>query len=70
VQRISELIPLIRWHVYALRSGNQKHIVESGNQLDRWLAEWDEQEEVRAGSYAERMLNPTIFSPKPPESAV
>jgi hypothetical protein len=59
---LSELIHLVRWHVYALQSGDKKHILESGNQLDRWLAEWDAQEEVRIG--------PQEIFQKPPESAV
>jgi hypothetical protein len=49
MEQLSDLIPLVRWHVYALQSGDKKHILESGNQLDRWLAEWDAHEEVRGG---------------------
>jgi hypothetical protein len=46
----SELIHIVRWHVYALRSGNKRNIRESGNELDRWLRAWDEQEEVRGAA--------------------
>jgi hypothetical protein len=65
MEQLSDLIPLVRWHVYALQSGDKKHILESGNQLDRWLRAWDEQEEVRGVDVARLAPIQSVYEESP-----